>query len=118
MFWVLFQRMETCFEEEEEQVTAGSPPPRWGTRPPGREEPGVEGEDCGEAHTLSTSLLLPCLLCASARAGTDENHAGGAEGAEARGEREMGEWIAVSFPSPFCHQLIACPLISRERLRS
>ena len=31
---------------------------------------------------------------------------------EARREREMGEWIAVSFPSPFCHQLIACPLCS------
>ena len=33
---------------------------------------GVEGEDCGGALTLSPSLLLPCLLCASARAGADE----------------------------------------------
>ena len=54
MFWVLFQRMETCFEEEEEQATAGLPSPR-------REEPGVEGEDCGEALTFNSSTSSSAL---------------------------------------------------------
>ena len=58
--------METCFEEEEEQVTAGSPSTRWGTRPSGREEPGGEDEDCAGALTLNPSTFSSALrLCAS-----------------------------------------------------
>ena len=80
MFWILFQRMETCFEEEEEQVTAGSPSPR-------REEPDVEGEDCGGALTFNSSTSSsPLCLCVS-RIGY--NHA---ETRRARWREERERW--------------------------
>ena len=104
MFWVLFQRMETCFEEEEEQVTAGLPSPRRGTRPSGREKPGVEGEDGSGAPTFNSSNSSSSLrLCTSARVGLDIiTRRRGERGGEKRAKdgRMDGRQLSIALLSP------------------